>query len=59
MLYLLVWETIELKAVLPLFSRRVYKCPPDKRKEGETYVYYISGINSDRNIHCCPCKSLL
>ena len=33
--------------------------PPDERKEGDANVCYISGLDSDWNIHCSPCKSAL
>ena len=33
--------------------------PPDERKEGDANVCYISGLGSDWNIHCSPCKSAL
>ena len=33
--------------------------PPDERKEGDANVCYISGLSSDWNIHCSPCKSAL
>lgn len=28
--------------------------PPDERKEGDANVCYISGLGSDRYIHCRP-----
>jgi len=42
-----IWETIEPKAALPLlFFRRVYKCPPDERKEGDTMITYSELIQT-------------
>ncbi len=43
----------------PSFTRRVYKCPPDERKEGDSNVCYISGLDSDRYTRCCPYQSVL
>ena len=33
--------------------------PPDERKEGDANVCYISGLSSDWNIHCSPCRIVL
>ncbi len=54
-----IWENHRAKGGYPSFLGGCYQCPPDERKEGETYVCYISGTNPDRNIHCCSCRSLL
>lgn len=34
------WETIELKAALPLLFFGGYECPPDERKEGDAVITY-------------------
>ena len=55
-----IWENHRAKGgFTPLIFRRVYKCPPDERKEGDSNVCYISGFNPDWNTHCCPCEFAL
>ena len=33
--------------------------PPDERKEGDANVCYISGLSSEWNVHCSPCRIVL
>ncbi len=49
-------KTKEQKAALPsCFSEGFFK--PSRRKKGGRYnVCYISGFDSDRYTHCCPCE---
>ena len=50
------WETKELGGFTLFFGGAN---PPDERKEGVANVCYISGFNSDWNIHLRPCWIVL
>ena len=55
-----IWENHRAKGGYPsFFSEGVIKALQTKERRAIISVCYISGTNPDRNIHCCPCRSLL
>ena len=58
MLYALYGKPERIKAASPPFIGGAD--PPDQRgKEGDANVCYISGLSSDWNVHCSPCRIVL